>query len=109
MGHPEGVLSGGDGLAEAGAAGQEAVVEFVAQADEGDLRQVDLGVAAVGQLVVAQDDDPVVGGGGNISRPADVPAPQACGGLEGPLLRNEANFEAVGTQAKGGALTDMEP
>ncbi len=42
-------------------------------------------------------------------RPADVPAPQACGGLEGPLLRNEANFEAVGTQAKGGALTDMEP
>ena len=59
----QGALGGGDGLTEAGGAGQEAVVEFVAQADEGDLRQGDLGVAGVGQFVVAQDDDPVVGGG----------------------------------------------
>ncbi len=63
LGGQQGALGGGDGLAEAGGAGQEAIVEFVAQADEGDLRQGDLGVAGVGQFVVAQDDDPVVGGG----------------------------------------------
>ena len=59
----QGALGGGHRLAKAGGASEQPLVEAVAQPDKGDFRQGDLGVAGVGQLVVAQGNDVVISRG----------------------------------------------